>query len=167
MKLSAILLLLAAPAGLTAQAEQPQIAPSTCQITRPGGGVHENAYLSVGLYREYVFRPGGPDLVDSDGALGIKVLWTRKVRGQLEVGGKRLDGRAPPVRAYINDLGDSGIQPSLLLFPTPGCWQVTGQVGDSRLTFVVLVEKVGDGPRRRLQGPAPGFRVSSVEAGST
>jgi hypothetical protein len=27
-------------------------------------------------------------------------------------------------------------------FPTPGCWEVTGRVGDARPTFVVLVAPV-------------------------
>ena len=154
--------LLTALAGSTANAEQPQVAPATCPVTRPGGGLHENASLSVGLNDKYVFRPGGQGFVDSDGALGIKVLWTRKVRGQLQVGGRRLDGKAPPARAYISDLGETGIQPSYLLFPAPGCWEITGQVGDDKLTFVVLVEKVGTGPEWRMQGPTPGFRVSSI-----
>jgi hypothetical protein len=167
MKPSAITFLLAALASSALQAEQPQIAPIICQVTRPSGGLLENAFLSVGLYTKYVFRPGGQGFVDSDGALGIKVLWTRKVRGQLQVGGKRLDGHAPPARAYISDHGETGIQPSYLLFPTPGCWQITGQVGEGSLTFVVLVEKVGDGPKWRMQGPARGSRVSSIEVGGT
>lgn len=142
-------------------AENP-LQPVQCQVTRPGGGLLENDSLSVGLSDKYVFRPGGPGFVDSDGALGIKVLWTRKVRGKLEVGGKRLDGASPPARAYMKDYGDSGIQPSYLLFPTPGCWKITGMVGGSRLTFVVLVEKVGEGPAWRFQGPERGSRESSI-----
>jgi hypothetical protein len=162
MKSSATVLLLAAFASSALPAEQPKIAPTICQVTRPNGGLHENASLAVGLYTRYVFRPGGQGFVDSDGALGIKVLWTRKARGQLQVGGKRLDGHAPPARAYISDLGETGIQPSYLLFPTPGCWQITGHVGEGSLTFVVLVEKVGDGPAWRMDGPEQGFRVSSI-----
>jgi hypothetical protein len=165
VKSSAIALFVATLTSPTLQAEQPQVAPTICQVTRPNGGLHENASLAVGLYAKYVFRPGGQGFVDSDGALGIKVLWTRKVRGQLQVGGKRLDGHAPPARAYISDLGDTGIQPSYLLFPTPGCWQITGQVGEGSLTFVVLVEKVGDGPAWRMHGPARGFRVSRIAVG--
>jgi len=39
-----------------------------------------------------------------------------------------------------------------LIFPTPGCWEVTAQIGDradSRITFVTRVEKIGDGPQWR------------------
>ena len=27
-----------------------------------------------------------------------------------------------------------------LTFPTPGCWEITGRVGDTALTYVTLVE---------------------------
>jgi hypothetical protein len=167
MKSWAGALFLIAASALAVQAAQAESSSTTtaCPVTRPGGGLHENASLSVGLSEKYVFRPGGPGFVDSDEALGIKVLWTRKVRGTLEVGGKRLDGNAPPARAYIHDLGDTGIQPSYLLFPTPGCWEITGQVADATLTFVVMVEKVGNGPAWRMQGPPRGSRVSSIAVG--
>ena len=79
--------------------------PASCHVTKPNGGEYENDSLSVGLSGKYVFRPGGPGFVDSDGALGIKVLWTRKKKGLLQVGGKRLDGVAPPARAYLYDYG--------------------------------------------------------------
>ena len=35
---------------------------------------------------------------------------------------------------------------SYLVFPTPGCWEITGTLNESKLVFVVLVEKVGEGP---------------------
>jgi len=31
------------------------------------------------------------------------------------------------------------MQPTELIFPTEGCWEVTGRVGDASLTFVTLV----------------------------
>jgi hypothetical protein len=34
----------------------------------------------------------------------------------------------------------------MLVFPTPGCWEVTGRVGTTRLTFVTQVMKIGKGP---------------------
>ena len=148
--------------AMATEAAENATQPVQCQVTRPEGGLLENGSLSVAVSAKYVFRPGGPGFVESDGALGIKVLWERKVRGSLEVGGKRLDAAAPPARAYMRDYGDSGIQPSYLVFPTPGCWEITGMVANSRLTFIVLVEKIGDGPEWRSQGPEPGDRVSSI-----
>jgi hypothetical protein len=40
------------------------------------------------------------------------------------------------------------IQPTFLIFPTTGCWEVTGRIGEHRVTFVLSVVKIGDGPAR-------------------
>jgi hypothetical protein len=65
----------------------------------------------------------------------------------------RLEGAAPPsVFATNNGYGDIGFQASYLIFSTPGCWEVTAQVGereDSRITFITKVVKVGEGPAWR------------------
>jgi hypothetical protein len=46
----------------------------------------------------------------------------------------------PPLRARIPDgYGDTGFQATALIFPTEGCWEVTGEVGDTRLTFLTPV----------------------------
>jgi len=37
--------------------------------------------------------------------------------------------------------GDAGFQASGVIFPTEGCWQVTGRVGTASLTFVTVVLK--------------------------
>ena len=108
-----------------------------------------------------VFRPSGAGFVDRDGALGIKFGWNRLVPGQLQVGGRRLDGDAAPARAYLTDYGDEGFQPTYLVFPTPGCWEITGGVGDARLSFIVFVEKIGAGPDWRFEGPHRGWRVTN------
>jgi hypothetical protein len=48
------------------------------------------------------------------------------------------------------------------VFPTPGCWEIQGRVGDGpTLTFIVEVEKIGDGPSWKFEGLGPGWRVSS------
>jgi hypothetical protein len=75
----------------------------------------------------------------------MKWPWWRAVRAKLTIEGRRLDAPAPPLRADIPDgYGASGFQPSALVFPTEGCWEVTGNAGDARLTFLVLVVKVGE-----------------------
>jgi len=59
--------------------------------------------------------------------------------------GKRLDAPAPPLRAIIPEgYGDTGFQATGLIFPTEGCWEVTGEVGDTRVTFVTRVVKLGE-----------------------
>jgi len=51
----------------------------------------------------------------------------------------------PPLRARIPDgYGDTGFQATALIFPTEGCWEVTGKVGEASRTFVTRVVKVGE-----------------------
>jgi hypothetical protein len=131
-----------------------------CPVTRPNGvrytaypagGNHGNEALVTVLWPEgkVVFEPGGAGFVLEDGSLSMKWMWWRKVPGRLVIEGRRLDGSAPPLRARIpNGYGENGFQATALIFPTPGCWEVTGQVGDASLTFVTLVVKIGDGPGR-------------------
>jgi hypothetical protein len=128
------------------------------------GGIYANDSLSVVLWAEskFIFAPGGPGFTDRDGALGMKVGWELRKRGTLFVTGRRLDGEAPPARAYIPRSYDDyvGGMSLYLVFPTPGCWEITGRVANGKLTFVALIEKIGEGPAWRLDGPPLGSRVS-------
>jgi hypothetical protein len=129
-----------------------------CPVTLPNGrglprdtpgGNHGNGALATSLWPGggvVTFKPGGPGCVDEDGALGMKWPWWRGIPGDLSIEGRRLDGEAPPLRAHIPCCYAGPFQSSGLLFPTPGCWEVTGRVGDASLSFVTLVTKVGDGP---------------------
>ena len=137
--------------------------PNTFKCPVTGQGLYGNDGLQVVLNEpgsKFVFSPGGAGFVDRDGALGMKVAWQRLKKGYLQISGRRLDGPAAPARAYIYDYGDSGGQPTYLVFPTPGCWEITGRVADSSLTFVTLVEKVGDGPPWKFAGLESGWRIS-------
>jgi len=79
----------------------------------------------------------------------MKFWWWRLVKGRLTIEGRRLDNPAPPLHSIIPDgYGEIGFQASGLVFPTPGCWEVTGRIGDKSLTFVTLVEKISEGPER-------------------
>lgn len=76
---------------------------------------------------------------------GVKFPWWRGVRGRLTIGGRRLDGPAPALRARIPDgYGPIGFQATRVFFPAPGCWRATGMVGDEKLSFVTLVVKPAD-----------------------
>lgn len=135
----------------------------SCPVTQTDGGIFGNDFLQAGVPPDgtFIFKPGGAGFVDSDGALGIKFGWNRLVPGRLQVGGRRLDGDAPPARAYLTDYGDEGFQPTYLVFPTPGCWEITGGVGEARLSFIVFVEKIDAGPDWRFEGVQRGWRVTS------
>jgi hypothetical protein len=56
------------------------------------------------------------------------------------VTGRRLDGSTPPARGQVpSGYGDTGFQSNGVIFPTAGCWVITGKVGSTSLTFVTLV----------------------------
>jgi hypothetical protein len=146
------------------QAQSVEGADVPCAVTAPNGipatgqrasrgvnRIHGNESLSVTLTADStsVFRPGGPGAVLPDGALRVKYPMYRGVLGQIGIQGRRLDAPATPLRAEVpTGYGAVGLQPILLIFPTPGCWEVTGTIGDVSLTFVVRVIKVGEGPVR-------------------
>jgi hypothetical protein len=142
-------------ASLGAQ-DTPTPRASACPVTQPNvPGKHEyqNEFLKTIFWPDgtVVFEPGGPGSVEEDGSLGMKFPWWRFVDGQLTIDGHRLDGSAPPLRASIpGGYGDTGFQATGLIFPTPGCWEITGHVGDHSLTFVTRVVKIGEGPKHSL-----------------
>jgi hypothetical protein len=118
--------------------------------TTPPGVKYGSEFLQTALWPEgrVVFAPGGPGSVLNNGALEMKFPWWRLVSGDLTIEGHRLDGIAPPLQADIpKGYGASGFQATGLIFPTVGCWQVTGRVGEGKLTFVTEVVKIGGGPR--------------------
>ena len=126
--------------------------PPGCPLTLPTASAPPNEnpsplfYGGNGLWTslwaqgQVNFGPGYPGQVASDGSLSIKWSWWRGTPGNLSVEGKRLDAAAPPLKVIVPDgFGPSGFQASTLVFPSVGCWQVTGKVGPSSLTFVTLV----------------------------
>src|SRR6266481_5733700 len=153
-------LLVAASEGQQVFAPATQISVE-CAVTTPNGIVageeqfdsssYGNRQVSVGPFGLWpdgtvVFKPGGAGFVTRDGSLGMKFGWRRGVSGQLRIAGRRLDGVAPPLRAEVaSGYGDRGFQPTYVIFPTSGCWEVTGRVGNSSVTFVTKVVKIGDG----------------------
>jgi hypothetical protein len=152
---------------LSAVALALSIQPSaTCAVTLPNGGVPPRRVLEraglpanpspeqwplfgtssmwVSLWSEgtVTFRKGGPGFVEPDGALKMKFFWLLATAGPLTVSGKRLDGETSALRSDIpTGFVGRGFQPSYLIFPTPGCWQITARANGSELTFVTRVVK--------------------------
>jgi hypothetical protein len=143
-------------AGITfaSQAFAAPSSPDSCPVTRPNGatytqepagGNHGNEFLITGLWPNGIVevRSNGPGQRLADGALMMKFFWWRLVEGELSLSGRRLDALAAPLRAQIpRGYGKVGFQASGLIFPTPGCCEVTRRVGNGSLTFVTRV--VGD-----------------------
>jgi hypothetical protein len=133
-----------------------------CAVTPRGkNGWNENDVLGTVLWRDSTFKfvPDGPGFIDHDGALGIKVGWWRTTPGgQLDITGRRIDAPAAPLRAYIPPGYPEHFQPSYVVFPTPGCWEVVASIGERSLTLVVAVEFIAPGPRSHLSGRPRGWR---------
>jgi len=84
-----------------------------------------------------------PTNVHADGSLDMKFPWWRGAIGLLTITGRRLDALEPPLRSYIPDgYGEHGFQATGIIFPTEGCWEITGRTGEARLTFVQRVVRV-------------------------
>jgi hypothetical protein len=122
----------------------------TCSTTSPNGSrppgedasfgkhFHGNGKLWTVLPLDgNVFAAPNPD-----GSLWEKFMWWRGVSGSLAVQGHRLDASVGPIHADIpSGYGGKGFQASRLIFPTEGCWEITGTVDGNSLTFIVLVKK--------------------------
>ena len=76
---------------------------------------------------------------------GHKTYWVRPQGTELVISGRRMDATAPPIRAHIPCCYPTGFQIVALHFPTPGCWEVKAEAGESRLRFVThVVESVAN-----------------------
>lgn len=115
--------------------------PATASVALPPVPpvFHGNGKLWVKLWPLGVIV-AQPNVIQTDGAIAIKLPWWRNVNGALTVTAVRLDARAPAATSDVPaGYGRRGFQPSDVVFPTQGCWKVTGRVGTARLAFVVLV----------------------------
>jgi len=71
----------------------------------------------------------------------MKTMWIRPAGAELSITGRRIDGPAPPLEANVPCCYLTGYQASGLVFPTPGCWEVTAVAGNSTLVFVTRVSE--------------------------
>jgi hypothetical protein len=77
---------------------------------------------------------------DADGKLSAKLAWWRAVKGPFTIQGRRLDAPAGSLQSDVRGYGNTGFLASGVIFPTAGCWEITGKADDAALTFVVEVE---------------------------
>ena len=71
------------------------------------------------------------------------------VKPQLSITGRRLGRPAGRLRLEGRPgSGEPDFWASGIIFPTAGCWEVTGRAGDAVLSFVVqVIDATGDSPR--------------------
>lgn len=140
-------------AGQVAAREAP--AASLCRVSKasshpvPGRSSFNfgNARIAVDLPEGARFRavpdgrPGGA-FIQKDGWIRAKLGWFA-ARGNPVVTGRRVDGTGRRLRADVGPLsyalGSGPFYPSLLYFPTFGCWKITATAGGARLTAIVRV----------------------------
>ena len=122
-----------------------------CAVTRPNGDTppgEDPSALNHGNGRLWTTSlwPDGRVIPErrTDGSLETKFHWWWTPRGELTVAGRRRDAKAPPLRVHLPSGYDWGFQPSGLIFPSAGCWEVTARVRATRLRVVMLVVE----PRR-------------------
>lgn len=120
-----------------------------CPVTRPNRSIPPGGEDNPGAERTAYYGNGKLWTVlygiTHQAPEGVKFPWWREVRGRLTIRGRRLDGRAAALRAKIpGGYGLVDFQATRIFFPTPGCWRVTGMVGDDRLSFVTLVVRPAD-----------------------
>ena len=105
--------------------------PGAARAPYHGNGQLWTVLSSDGTLRRAVRR---------DGSVEEKFPWWRGGTGRLRIAGHRLDAPGPPLRARIpGGYGPTEFQASSIIFPSPGCWQVTSAAGDATLSFVTLV----------------------------
>jgi hypothetical protein len=101
-------------------------------------GWYGNSALLVGLPARGVLPAGRTSLWP--GEWGTKFPWWRLTPGILTITARRLDGPSAGFHGQVADgYGKLGFIPSGLIWPEPGCWQVTGTVSGHSLTIVVRV----------------------------
>ena len=107
-----------------------------------------NARIAVSLPKGAKFvavpdgTPGGA-WIQKDGWIRTKVGWFSS-HGRPGVNGRRVDGSSGRLRADVGPLSYSSagkFYPSLLYFPSFGCWRITANAVGARLTALVVVTR--------------------------
>jgi len=131
-------------------------AVAACVPTRPTGDTPpgENPAESSLVYSDgrlyTVLWPNGeilasPDVIEPDGTIDIKFPWWRAAgvgaAGDLQITGHEINTGATVTASIPGGYGQR-VQPTGILFPTEGCYEITAKSGDALLTFVTKVKKV-------------------------
>lgn len=109
-----------------------------------------NARIAVALPKgaRFVAIPdgsprGGSAFIQKDGWIRTKLGWFA-TRGTPRITGRRVDGTGRRLRADVGPLSftsNGTFYPSLIYFPSFGCWRITAAAGGARLTAIVKVTR--------------------------
>ena len=86
--------------------------------------------------------PGHPDLTAKLFWGSVDFDYRRREDYDLKVTGRRLDGDAPPL--WVDRVTNALFVPHAAMLtgvyvPAPGCWEITGEYRDAKVSFVVWV----------------------------
>lgn len=135
--------------------------PASCAVTRPMPhtspppqlhaidnftfylhGWYGNSALWVGVPVQGVLPAGRPYGTPWASEWGTKFPWWPVIQGKLTITARRLNGSSAGFHSQVADPAEAGkanFIPSGLIWPGPGCWQVTGIIAGHSLTFVAWV----------------------------
>ncbi len=107
-----------------------------------------NAHIAVGLPKgaRFVAVPDGRAgiaFIQKNSWIRTKVGWFT-AHGTPSVTGRRVDRRSGRLRADVGPLSYSStgtFYPSLLYFPSFGCWRITASAGGAHLSAIVNVTR--------------------------
>jgi hypothetical protein len=118
------------------------------------------------------FKPGGQGFETRKGLLGMRFDRQLEPPTALQLEGRRLDAPAPPLSVDLNGTDDVFLRTSILLFSSPGCWEVTARTKFTHVTFVTKIVRNAPVPGA-LEGtvvddrswPVAGVRILSTGGG--
>jgi hypothetical protein len=105
-------------------------------------GWYGNTALWVGVPVQGVLPAGHPYGTPWVSEWGTKLPWWPVVPGTLTVTARRLGGPSAGFHGQVAQpahIGKARFIPSGLIWPAPGCWQVTGTIAGHSLTFTAWV----------------------------
>jgi hypothetical protein len=161
-----------APAEGSRQPTAPGTVDQACPVTAPNnltppgeapskGSLGAGGYLGNGRLWTVLWPHGlvlvPPDDIGPDGSLEMKFPWWRgpRLHGAVHIHGHELALGLPVGASIPGGYGDTGFQPSGIVFPAAGCYEITGEAAGATLTFVTLVR-----PCSALAGLPPSQRRS-------
>lgn len=158
--LAGALLLIGAPTNVAVHGAA---AADSCPVSKTSlHPVPGRPSFNVGNARIAVALPEGARLVavpdgragwasiQSNGWIRAKLGWFTS-RGAPTIAGHRTDGVGRPVRASVGELSGTSagtFYPSVLYFPSFGCWRITARAGNAHLTATVDVVRSAPSSRR-------------------
>lgn len=109
----------------------------------------EKLWTSIATSGVWGWGPHSPGQEKRVEPLTTKTFWAsadydyhKEEYPELKVTGRRLDGNAPPLVTSDATNAFPGPAPGMLVgvyVPTPGCWEITGEYKDQKVSFVVWV----------------------------